>query len=163
MERLRQIATGEGTEVENTTTEGSLARYVFAANELSAGKVFRGTCAAVVNDNNSTDTLTLGLRFGSSATPGSNTAIATSGAVDVADADQGICSWEIHVQSTTRAVAITKIQAPDAAGTGAIIQKATVLTIAPDTPYYLDFTALWSVAHADNEVAAATFTVSELS
>lgn len=161
--RLIQIATAEGAEHENSTTEGSLAQKAFAANELSAGKVFRGSCGVIVNDNNSTDTLTLGVRFGTDAdAPASNTDCGQSSAIDAADSDQAIVMWELHVQSTTRAVLLVDMQDPDAKGTGTITRHMTVLTIAADTAYYLDVTADWSVAHADNEVAAATFAVFEV-
>ncbi len=160
--RVTQIASAEGAEHENTVTENYVARKTFAANELSRGKVFRGVAGVIVNDNNATDTLTLGVRFGStSATPASNTDCGRSAAVDSEDADQAVVTWELHVQSTTRAVLLVSVQDPDAKGTGAVTEHMTVLTIAADTVYYLDVTADWSVAHADNEVAAASFAVTE--
>jgi hypothetical protein len=160
--RIVQLATAEGAEHENTTTENTIARKIFKANELSAGKVYNFHCGVIVNDNNSTDTLTLAVRFGTtSATPASNTSLAASSAVDSEDADQAVVWGSIHVQTTTRAIALVYMQAPDAKGTGAVTAHMTVLTIAADTTYYLDVTADWSVAHADNEVAAACFTVLE--
>ncbi len=164
MERLIQFSTAEGAEHENTIVENTIARKVFKANELSAGKVYKGTCGIIVNDNNSTDTLTVGVRFGTtSATPASNTDCGRSTAVDSEDADQSVTEWELHVQSTVRAVMFTKLQNPDAKGTGATTTHMTVLTIAPDTIYYCDVTLDWSAAHADNEAAAAAFAVTEIS
>ena len=161
--RLVTMALAEGAEHENTTTENTIARKTFKANELSAGKVYRGTCGVIVNDNNSTDTLTVGVRFGStSATPASNTDCGRSTAVDSEDADQSVVWWELHVQTTIRAVMFVSIQNPDAKGTGAVTQHMTVLTIAADTVYYCDVTLDWSVAHADNEAAAAAFSVIEI-
>jgi hypothetical protein len=162
MRRLIQILEAEGVEHENTIVENVIARKTFAANELSVRKVFEGQCGVIVNDNNSTDTLTLGVRFGTtSATPASNTDCGRSAAIDSEDADQAIVLWQLHVQSLTRAVLFVELQAPDAKGTGAITRHMTVLTIAANTEYYLDVTADWSVAHADNEVAAAAFAVFE--
>jgi len=159
--RITQIATGQGTEHENTTTEGSIARKIFVANELSPGKVYHFGATVEVVDNNSTDTLTLAVRFGSSSTVTSNTAVATSAAVDVADADQAVISGWIEVHSTTRAVIAIMMSEADAIGTISMKSHKAVLTIAADTAYYLDVTADWSVAHADNEVAADSFYVSE--
>jgi hypothetical protein len=160
--RLAQFATGAGADHENTTTEGSLAGKDFAAGELLPGKIYGFECGVIVLDNNSTDTLTLAVRFGSSATVTSNTAIATSAAVDSADGDVSYVRGTIHVQSTTRYVFHVTCPDPDAVMT--IADKSTVVefTAVANTAYYLDVTADWSVAHADNEVYAASFAVWEI-
>lgn len=153
--KVVQISTAEGTEHENTTTEGSIFRRAFAADELTVGSVWEMMCGVVVNDNNSTDTLTLAVRFGSSSTVTSNTALATSAAVDVADGDVALVRCRLEVQSTTRIVAYIEMSEPDAIATIAMKCQGPVLfTRAAGTAYYLDVTADWSVAHADNEVAA---------
>jgi hypothetical protein len=163
MLRLNTMATAEGAEHENTTTEGSIARKAFAAGELLPGKIYGFECGVIVNDNNSTDTLTLAVRFGTSSTVTSNTAIATSAAVDVADGDVAIVRGTIHVQSTTRAVFLVEMAEPDAIGSITMKNQGPVLaTIAAETAYYLDVTADWSAAHADNEVAAMAFAVWEI-
>jgi hypothetical protein len=162
-ERLTQIASGEGTEVENTTTEGSLYRKVFAKNELQPGKVYRMLVPVNVNDSNSTDTCALGVRFGSSDAPASNTACGVSPAIDAADNDRGLVEAILEVHSTTRAICYGWISPLDAANVeDAHSFGPVVLTIAPDTAYNWDATAVWSVAHADNEVAAIGGHVSEL-
>jgi hypothetical protein len=161
--RVTQISTAEGAEHENTTTEGSIARKAFAAGELLPGKVYGFECGVVVNDNNSTDTLTLAVRFGTSSTVTSNTAIATSAAVDVADADVAIVRGTISVQSDSRLVFLVEMAEPDAIATITMKNQGPVLfASAANTAYYLDVTADWSVAHADNEVAAMSFSVWEL-
>lgn len=161
--RLVQFSTAEGTEHENTIVEGSMARKAFAVGELLPGKVYGFECGIVVNDNNSTDTLTLAVRFGSSSTVTSNTAIATSAAVDVADADVAIVKGTIHVQSATRIVFVVEMAEPDAIGTITMKNQGPVLfTSVADTAYYLDITGDWSVAHADNEAAAMCFAVWEI-
>lgn len=160
---IRDLQAARGTEVENTTVEGSLARTTFAANELTAGKVYHFSGAGIVVDNNGTDALTLGLRFGTtSATPGSNTAVAASNAVDVADSDLFAIMGTLHVVSATRAVFQGFITGADAANTEAAYAFTQVVTIAADTEYYLDWTALWGAAHADNEVAAESWACIEL-
>jgi hypothetical protein len=163
MLRLTQFSTAEGAEHENTVTEGSIARKTFAVGELKPGKIYGFECGIVANDNNSTDTLTVLVRFGTSTTVTSNTAIATSAAVDVADADVAIVRGTIHVQSAVRMIFMVEMAEPDAIGTITMKNQGPVLfTSVADTAYYLDITGDWSVAHADNEAAAMCFSVWEI-
>lgn len=158
--RLIQAASAEGAEHENTTTENTIARKTFAAYELQPGQVYMFSCAIVVNDNNSTDTCTAAIRFGTtSATPASNTALGTSAAVDVADADFAVITGFLSVQSATRLVAHGWISAPDAANVEKGSAFYAVHTLDQTVVNYLDITLDWSVAHADNEAAAADFVV----
>lgn len=160
---IRDLQAARGTEVENSTVEGSLARSTFAANELTPGKVYHFSGHMLIVDNNSTDTATLRLRFGTtSATPASNTSVAASGAIDVADSDFASIMGTIHVVSATRAVIQGFHAAPDAANTEAAYAFGAVVTIAADTEYYLDWTCDWSVAHADNEAAAESWACVEI-
>lgn len=162
--RLVHLATAEGSEHENSITEGSIAKYSFTAGQLIPGKMYGFECGIVCNDNNSTDTLTAAVRFGTNATTvTSNTAIATGAAIDVADADVGCVRGTIHVQSSTRIVFMVQMTDVDAAGTITMDNHGPVLfTSAADTDYYLDITLDWSVAHADNEAAAMCFAVWEI-
>lgn len=155
--RLAQVASGAGTVLANSTTETSLARKTFAANELSEGKVFRFGAAIRAVDQNSTDTLVPRVRFGSNDAPASNTACAAGAAVDVADDDIAIVDGILEVQSATRAVIYGTISDVDAEGSKLQSSFFEVLTIAADTVYYLDITGTWSVAHADNEAQAEAF------
>lgn len=159
---IRTLTTAEGTEHENTTTEGSIARHTFTTDSLQAGKVYQFVCPIIVNDNNSTDTLTVAVRFGSSTTVTSNTACGTSAAVDVADADFGLVTGWVLVQSSTRALVCGWLSATDAANVEKACAFCTAVTIAAGTTYYLDVTLDWSVAHADNEAAAMAFAVTEI-
>ena len=160
--RLVQMSLAEGVEHENTTTEGTIARKAFAIGELTPGKIYGFSCGVIVNDNNGGDTLTLAVRFGTSSTVASNTAIASSTAVDSADGDVAYIRGEIHVQSATRYVFHVCCPDPDAVMT--IADKSTVVLFAgvAETAYYLDITADWSGVHADNEVAAMSFAVYEI-
>jgi len=161
-----QIA--EGTEVENTTTEGALASHTFGANALQVGKVYMITGSCVVNDNNSTDTLTLRLRFGASAAPASNTAVVATAAIDSADGDVAVFMAFLAVRSigTAGSVVIhgTICQADaEAVGTTPMFGFHQVITSLDTTAaLYLQYSAEWSVAHADNEVAATSFIVTEI-
>jgi hypothetical protein len=160
--RIVQIATGEGAEHENTLVEGSFYRKVFAANELQPGKVYPFSCPVIVNDTNSTDTLTIAVRFGTSAVPASNTLCGAGSAINVEDADVGVAFGWVEVHSTTRAVVYGGISGPDTNGTVALLGFAAVVTIAPNTAYNLDVTGDWSVANADNEAAAMGGHVAEI-
>lgn len=151
---IQQVASGEGTEHENTLVEGSIYRKSFAANELRPGQVYSFAVPIIVNDNNSTDSLTPAVRFGTSDTVASNTLVASGSVIDVADNDVGVVFGWIEVHSSTRAVIFGGISGCDANGTVALNQFASVVTIAPDTAYRLDVTLDWSVAHVDNEAAA---------
>lgn len=163
MERILSIPTAVGTAVTNTTTETSLARYAFPANHLQPGKSYRARCGIRTPSTNSTDTLTLKVRFGSSSTPGSNTSCAASAAVDVANDDVAQVDIQIDVQSSTRAVITVMMAECDAIGTITMKnQGPTVLTIAADTAYYLDVTATWSAASASDQAQAETWVVTEL-
>lgn len=162
MLNLRTFDTAGGTDHENTTTEGSIARKAFAAGELLPGKIYGFSCGVIVSDNNSTDTVTLAVRFGTSSTVTSNTAIYTGGSVDSADGDVSWIRGEIHVQSATRLVFCVTGSDADAVATISPKDTVVVFTSAAETAYYLDITADWSVAHADNEVASACWAVWEI-
>jgi hypothetical protein len=152
-----------GTTHADSTTEASLARKVFSANALSPGKIFRFTGAFRVYDNNSTDTLVPRVRFGTtSATPASNTECGVGLAVDVADDDVFLVDGYLHVQTTTRAVIYGFLTDCDAEASRLVGTFFEILTIAADTQYYLDITADWSVAHADNEVQSEAWAVYEV-
>ncbi len=152
-----------GTVHSNSTTETAIGRKLFAAGSLLPGKSYRIVGAARTPSTNGSDTVTMALRFGTSATSASNTSVAASAAVDVANDDIAIVDCTLQVQSTTRAVAHGVISACDAAGTTGILTPfSTILTIAADTAYYLDWTADWSAAHADNDIQSEAFCVVEI-
>lgn len=159
--RVKKINTGAGTAHSNSTDETSVARYQFAADELTPGKVFLFSAAVRATATNSTDTLTIAVRFGSSSTVTSNTACATSAAVDVANDDVSVVHGWLHVQSATRAVMVVMMTDCDAEGTMAAENYTEILTIAAGTSYYLDVTADWSVANAGNSCQAEAWSVIE--
>jgi hypothetical protein len=167
---LMQRAIAQGSEVENTTTEGSFAQYAFAANELQIGAVYMLTGTVIVNDSNSTDTLTCRLRFGSNASaPASNTAIVATSATDVADGDIMSFTAYMQVRSTGSAGAcvfwgfVSEIDAEAAATTPAFAFHQVVSSLDTTAALYFDASGTWSVAHADNEAAADAFVVTLIS
>ncbi len=160
---LRDQITAAGTAHTNSTDEGSLASKAFAAGTLTPGKVYLITGSARVTSSNSTDTVTMRLRWGTSATVTSNTAVGTTAAIDSANDDVMSFVATLSVQTTTRAVISGVITSCDAlAVTGLAHQVAAVLTIDQATAYRLDLTADWSVAHADNDIQAESFDVIEI-
>lgn len=143
-------------EVENTTVETAFdVSYTIAANTLRVGDVIRITAQATVNDNNSTDTLTLKLKIGS-------TIIVATAAVDVADGDVGLIVADLVIRSIGASGTFV------ASGTQALGVPGTVTakpffkgstTVDTTAAQAITVTATWSVAHADNEVELTNLTV----
>tara|TARA_R110001592_G_C12823655_1_gene719221 strand:- start:41 stop:646 length:606 start_codon:yes stop_codon:yes gene_type:complete len=152
----------DGTSHENTVTEGSLDRLAIPANTLVAGSTLRIWASGIVEDNNSTDTLTVLIRLGTSATVGSNEAVFTSTAVDSADADVYALHGVIQIRtagSSGTAVAMFSFQDPDAAATTPAWQVKASFAVDTTSKLHLDFAADWSVAHEDNETNSTMFVV----
>jgi len=151
-----------GVSHENTTDEGSLSQYVVPANALVAGSTIRFWAAGVVEDNNSTDTVTISVRLGSSTTVTSNVAVFTTAAVDAADSDIYCLHGIIQVRTAGpkgTAVAMMSYQDPDATGTAPKWNYKDPFSVDTTAKLYLDITADWSVAHADNEINSEMFVV----
>ena len=166
--RLLSADVAQGDAHTNSTTEGSLAQHTFAANALQAGKVYMITGSCIVSDSNSTDTLTLALRFGASTTVASNTAVVSAAAIDAADADAAafVCWMSVRSVGTAGVVVFHgEICQADAiaVGTTPMFGFVQVVTGVDTTAaLYFDLTADWSVAHAENIVAAESFIVAEV-
>ena len=159
--RIVAMDSAAGTAVTNTVTETSAARKIFAANELTAKKVYDFECIVRATATNSTDTLLARVRFGTSATPASNTSCAVNTAVDVANDMFCVVRGRIHVHSATRAV-LTAVINDFGADPVAGKVYSEILTIAADTAYYLDVSLVWSVADAGNSAQSEAFTVIEV-
>lgn len=161
MIQILSIHRGAGEALTNTTVEGFLAKHVFPGGALTPGKVIEFAGAARAVSTNSTDTLTPRLRFGVDLEePGNNTAIAAGAAVDVANDDVCIVRGRIHCQDG-RVVIEGVISDADAPGK-LLSHFAKVVDIVPGAYYALDFTGQWSVAHADNQVQAEAWVVTEI-
>lgn len=158
-ERLLYSNTAESAEHENTTDAADFDKsYTIPANFLQAGDVLRISGHVTVNDNNSTDTLTLVLKIGS-------VTIVTSAALDVADSDIFQFNAEVIVRSigATGKIVAQGYTAYDAAGTDTepnnfVLAETTLDTTGTNK---IAVNADWSVAHADNE-ASLTMLVVEL-
>ena len=150
----------DGTSHENNATEGSLEKLAIPANALVPGSTIRIWASGIVEDNNSTDTLTIFIRLGTHATlPASNVAAFTSAAIDAVDADVYALHGVIQIRTATTAVAMWSYQDPDAAATTPKFQNTAEFAVDTTSAMYLDFSADWSVAHAENETNATMFVV----
>ena len=151
-----------GTSHENSTTETAMSSFTIPADTLVAGSTIRLWAAGIVEDNNSTDTLTMYVRLGTSATTASNEAVFTSTAVDVADNDIYCIHGLIQIRtagSSGTAVAMFSFQDPDAAGTAPAWQYKASFTVDTTSANFLQISGDWSVAHGDNEANSEMFVV----
>ena len=146
----------------NTTTEGSLSQYAIPANALVSGSTIRLHAAGIVAAQNSTDTLTIAIRMGTSTTVTSNTAVFSTVAVDAVVGDIYCLQCFIQIRTTgTRgtAVAMMSYQDPDATSTAPRWNYKSPFTVDTGSKLYIDITADWSVASADNQVNSEMFVV----
>jgi hypothetical protein len=149
-------------EHENTQTEALFDKSVsIPANSLKAGDVIHVVAAVTVNDNNSTDTLTLVLYLGGLT----GVAIISTAAVDVADADVGyIDAWitlrTVGANGTLVATGIQGLGVPGTVTAKPWVKASTAI----DTTAALTVGvgADWSVAHADNEAELTSLIVEVL-
>lgn len=167
MLRVFDVLSDRQAEVENTTTEGSLAQTSFPAGFWSdAGKVIMFHGAMTVVDNNSTDTATLRVRFGTDGSTLSNDdAVAASAAVDVADADLSMVRGTAvcrDVGDGTRQLVFSGTMS-DSDAAGLLVRDFMLVSTAfdPAVATYLTWSLTWSVAHADNEAACEAWNVLE--
>lgn len=148
----------------NTTTEGSLSQYAIPANSLVSGSTIRVYAAGIVAAQNSSDTITIAIRMGTSTTVTSNATVFTTAAIDAVVGDIYCIQAIIQVRTTgTRgtAVAMMSYQDPDATGTSNTPKwnYKSPFTIDTSSKLYLDITGDWSVAHADNQINSELFVV----
>jgi len=146
--------TAASSEVENTVVATAFdVSYTMPANTIVAGDRLKIRARGIVVDNNSTDTLALALKIGS-------TTIASIGAEDVADNDEFLIEAEIFAVSTAAAL-VTKLVSDLAAPASWTLTRTGTAEVALDFTSALAITvvATWSVAHADNEVKLTQLTV----
>ncbi len=150
-----------GTTHTNSTDEAVLCSATFPANFWQAGKVVKARALVTVDSSNSTDTLTAVARFGAAALTG--TAIGTTSALDVADADLVVCDVELFCRTGGSAgvIVATVLMSEDAAGTAAGAHGSVVTAVDCTAATYVSVTGDWSVAHADNQATAQSFVVLE--
>ena len=142
--------------ITNTTTETDFSQTaVISANTLKAGDLIRVQAHAVVSSSNSTDTLTVKLKIGS-------TTIVSTGALDVANNDVVLIDALLVVRTfgasgTFVASGIVNIGVPGTATVKAFNLAST--TIDTTVNQTIKLTGQWSVAHASNVVALQSLVV----
>lgn len=143
-----QAAVAASADVENTTDETAFNKtVVIAAGSLVAGSTIRIRGVVKVTDNNSTDTLTLKLKLGS-------TVLCTTAAVDVADDDVGLVDALVTIRTAGSSGTLVSSAMHTLGVPGTATMKSYLLTsTAIDTTaaQTVSMTATWSVAHADDE------------
>ena len=161
MAKLISALSAAGTTHTNSTDEAVLASHAFPAHFWQPGKVVKVRALCTVDSSNSTDTLTVVARFGAAALTGG--AIGTTSALDVADDDLCVCDIELFCRTGGSAgvIVATVLLSEDAAGTAAGAHGSVVTAVDCTAATYVAITGDWSVAHADNQVTAQSFTVSE--
>lgn len=154
--------TAQGATNTNTTTKTSLSSITLPANSLIAGDIIHIQGVGKVNNANGADTSIVALEFGSTNNTGGNVII-TSSAYNVNAGD------DIHLN------AFITIRTIGSGGTcigngelriyrSSAVEELVInitLEISIDTtvPNYLSLNNTWSFAHANNQIAADTFTM----
>jgi predicted RecA/RadA family phage recombinase len=152
--------TAHSTSVENTTTETTFdnASVTIDGTKVKVGDVYRVKGTVWVEDNNSTDTLTLKLYVGTEV-------VWNSGAVDVADNDMGNIEIDIMVNTIGSSGKIIASGVGSLGVPGTIVPKTVYLAEATEDisgDFPIKLTGTWSVAHADNECECTRFIVEKL-
>jgi len=133
--------------VTNTTTETDFDKsYSIPANTLKAGDVIRVTAQVIATATNSTDTLAIKLKLGS-------TVLATSGALDVANDDICVVAATIVIRTAGASGTLVACGFITIGVEGTSTVKAFKLaSTAVDTTVaqVLKASATWSVANAGN-------------
>jgi predicted RecA/RadA family phage recombinase len=145
--RLLYSAVSASTAISNVATETAFDRAVtIPANTLTVGDVIRVRAAVIATVTNSTDTLDIQLRLGT-------TDVASTGAIDVANNNIAYIDFDIIVRTigalgTFVATGVTAIGAP---GTATALPRLTASTALDTTAdLSLNVSATWSVANAGN-------------
>jgi hypothetical protein len=145
----RYVSVAASTAITNTTTQTAFDTAVtLAANTLKVGSRIRVRAQSIATSTNSTDTLNMIIRLGT-------TDLLATGAVDVANNDVGYIDAEFVVRTigasgTMVGVGQTALGVP---GTVTAKPKALASTaVDTTTALSVNVTATWSVASASNSV-----------
>jgi len=165
MTTIGQVAPAQvaaGTSHENTTTEGAASRGQIPADTLVVGSTVRIWAAGIIEDNNGSDELVIYVRLGANALPASNVAAFTSASINSEDADIYCVHGLIQIRTVGTggtAVAMFSYQDPDAAGTAPKWQYTASFAVNTTVDNFLDLSADWNAANADNEMNSEIFVV----
>ena len=157
---LRFASVAASTAVTNTTTETAFDKsHTIPANTLQPGDVLKIRGQVIAPATNSTDTLTLKLKIGS-------TVIAQTAAVDVANNDLGYFDATVIVRTNGASGTIVGAGEQALGTPGTVTSKPFCLaSTALDTTVdqLLAVTATWSVANAGDSCRLDLLTVERLS
>lgn len=147
---LAQFAAG--TALTNTTSETVLGSFTIPANTINAGTVIRIRYQGIATATNSTDTLTVRLRFGTTTLTG--TALITTSAVDVANNDIFTGYFELTGRAAAAAAAAIigsgHFSQPGAAGGALLTAYLGSTNFATNGALLVEVTGQWSVASGSN-------------
>lgn len=137
------------TAITNTTTETAFSTAVtIPANFLKAGDIIRVRAQGIATSTNSTDTLDLQLRLGT-------TDILATGAVDVANNDLGFIDADIVIRTIGASGTIVAAGHTALGAAGTVTAKPKLLastTLDTTAAQSVNVSATWSVASASNSV-----------
>jgi predicted RecA/RadA family phage recombinase len=157
--RLLYSAPSASTAISNVATETAFDRAVtIPANTLTVGDVIRVRAAVIATATNSTDTLDIQLRLGT-------TDVVATGAIDVANNNIAYLDFDVIVRTigasgTFVATGVTAIGAP---GTATALPRLTASTALDTTAdLSVNVSATWSVANAGNSCRLDVLNVSLL-
>ena len=156
---LLSVLTAAGTPVTDTTAETSMGGYTFPANFWQAGKVVKFSGLIRTTSSNSTDTLVVKVKVGS-------TAIITTVAIDQVNADicsfAGVLACRDNPGASSTIVGNGFYGPADASGTAALEFGAVVGSLNTAAALAFDVTATWSVANASNSCQLESLVFEEL-
>lgn len=149
-------STAASTAVTNTTTQTNFDTLAtLPASTLRAGDVIRVRGQAIATSTNSTDTLNLILRLGT-------TTVLATGAVDVANNDIGYIEADIVIRTVgaSGTMVAAGSTALGAVGTATLLPRLLASTTIDTTAALnIAISATWSVASASNSVRLDVFNV----
>lgn len=151
---LAGVLSAAGTSVTNSTTETASASVTIPANTIRTGTVIRIHSRFRVTADSGATTVTFRLRFGSSATPASNTTLEGTTAFDSSSGNIAVLDFTLTGRAAPGATAAIVgsglFSETAAAGAGTI--KAGILNstnFATNGALYVQATVEWSAADAN--------------
>lgn len=160
--RLLSALTTAGTALTASSTETVLTSATLKAYSLQPGKVYRVHAAVLATATNATDTLTVRIRVGPTTLTG--TAVASTGAVDVANSDVAVADLHMVVRDADSAsVVLVSGSASVLGAEGTATMRAAFESLSLDNAadQLIEVTGQWSSTSASNSCRADAFLLFE--
>ena len=155
------VLAAAGSALTNSTAETVLASTTIAADTLESGTTVHIRAFVVTSASNSTDTLTVRLRMGTTTLTG--TALVSTAAIDQVNGDQCVIDFTVVCRADPSAasacVGFGMFSDPDAAGTAMKTASIAATNFATNGALLVEVTGEWSVANAGNSCAAQAMAV----